>query len=256
MLKTLFATTALASMMAWGVSAQTDPAADEAENPPVMENQVDGTAPEMPDAAETAPIEPDTADTEMAPADSEMTPESDTADTEMAPADSEMSPESDTADTEMAPADSEMLPESDAADTEMAPADTMAPESDTADTEMAPADSEMAQDPATMPPLEEGWSQVDMATVSADTLIGTDIRTYDQDDIAAVEDVLMTPDGQVESVVARFGGFLGFGENTVLLSMDEINVVQDADGNMAVLTDLTPEALKDRPEYEAEEEAS
>jgi hypothetical protein len=107
-----------------------------------------------------------------------------------------------------------------------------------------------------MPPLEEGWSQVDMATVSADTLIGTDIRTYDQEDIAAVEDVLMTPDGQVESVVARFGGFLGFGENTVLLSMDEINVVQDADGNMAVLTDLTPEALKDRPEYEAEEEAS
>ena len=67
-------------------------------------------------------------------------------------------------------------------------------------------------------PLPEGWTPVDLATVSPDTLIGADIRTYDQDTVAAVEDVLMSPDGKVESVVARFGGFLGFGETTVLLT--------------------------------------
>ena len=70
--------------------------------------------------------------------------------------------------------------------------------------------------PAPTPGPEEGWTTVDLATISADTLIGTDIRTYDQETVASVEDVLMTPDGQVENVVARFGGFLGFGETTVL----------------------------------------
>ena len=131
----------------------------------------------------------------------------------------------------------------------------MVPE--TADTEMAPADTEadtqMAEPAAPALPLDEGWSQVDVATISADMLIGTDIRTYDQETVAAIEDVLMTADGKVESVVARFGGFLGFGENTVLLTMDEISVVKDADENVVVLTNLTPEALKDRPEYVPED---
>ena len=201
MLKTLLATTAIATMMSWSVQAQNAPAAeDQNASPPMIENHMDG---------DTAP-----ADEGVAPAADEST------DSQMAPA------EPDTADSQMAPA-----------------------EPDTADTEIAPA-TDMAQQPA----APEGWSPVDMATISADTLIGTDIRTYDQDTVASVEDVLMTADGQVESVVARFGGFLGFGENTVLLNMDEISVVKDADGNVAVLTNLTPEALKDRPEYTPDEQ--
>ena len=52
-------------------------------------------------------------------------------------------------------------------------------------------------------------------------------------------------------MVARFGGFLGFGETTVLLTLDEIAVVRDADENVFVLTNLTPEGLKGRPEYTA-----
>jgi len=119
----------------------------------------------------------------------------------------------------------------------------------TADTGAEPAPEVMAEDSGAGPVLEEGWSTVDAATISADTLIGKDIRTYEQETVAAVDDVLLTPDGQVESVVARFGGFLGFGETTVLLTMDEIDVVRDADENVFVLTDLTPEAIKDRPEY-------
>ncbi len=108
----------------------------------------------------------------------------------------------------------------------------------------------MAEDPAAAgPALDEGWATVDVATISADTLIGRDILTYDRESVAEVDDVLLTPDGQVESVVARFGGFLGFGETTVLLAMDEIDVVKDADENVVVLTDLTPEAIRDRPEY-------
>ena len=104
--------------------------------------------------------------------------------------------------------------------------------------------------------LPEGWAPVDLATVSPDTLIGADIRTYDGDTVAAVEDVLMSAEGKVESVVARFGGFLGFGETRVLLTPDEIAVV-DGRGRERRRPDQPrpPDELKARPEYTAPEGA-
>jgi hypothetical protein len=251
MLKTLFATTALASVIAWGAQAQS-------QTEPETEPPVNQMAPAADEDAGAAPMEADTADTEMAPADAGT-------DTEMAQPEAPAAPE---ADTEMAQPEAPAAPE---ADTDMAQPETPPePDTDVAQPETAPAtgtDTEMAEpeapataEPATemaepaTPPLDEGWSQVDVATISADTLIGTDIRTYDQETVASVEDVMMTADGMVEGVVARFGGFLGFGENTVLLNMDEVSVVQDADGNVVVLTNLTPDALKDRPEYVPEDQ--
>jgi hypothetical protein len=155
----------------------------------------------------------------------------------------------------------DVLPQ--AADTPTAPEGGMAaepvqPEGEMAAEPMEPAGGMAAEPPAapaTVPgaPMPEGWSPVDVATISADALIGTGIRTYDQQDIAEVQDVLLDPNGQVENIVARFGGFLGFGETTVLLTMDEINVAQAADGHTVVLTDLTPEGLEGRPEYVAPE---
>ena len=53
--------------------------------------------------------------------------------------------------------------------------------------------------------------------------------------------------------MAQFGGFLGFGSNTVLLTMDEIEVLQDEAGNIVVQTSLTPESLEGRPDYQAHE---
>ena len=56
----------------------------------------------------------------------------------------------------------------------------------------------MAQAPATAPmdaapPLKEGWTTVDVSTVSADDLIGFDIQTYDQETVASIKDVLLDP---------------------------------------------------------------
>jgi hypothetical protein len=116
-----------------------------------------------------------------------------------------------------------------------------------------PADAAPAATaPGSGPELEEAWSELDAATVSVDSLIGTEIRTYDQETIAAVQDVVLSPDGRIENVVARFGGVLGFGETTVLLGIDEITVVKGADEEVFVLTDLTPEVLQERPVYEPE----
>ena len=123
----------------------------------------------------------------------------------------------------------------------------MAPAVDTAEEPAAPG----AMDPAVtdagpvLTPVETG-------DISADTLIGATIQTLDGENIAAVEDVLVSADGVVENLVAQFGGFLGFGSNKVLLTMDEIEVMQDEAGSFVVQTALTPELLEGRPEYQAE----
>ena len=116
-----------------------------------------------------------------------------------------------------------------------------------------PVAAQMADETPPPAPLPDGWTPVDLASVSADTLIGADIRTHDNDTVASVEDVLMSAEGEVDNLVARFGGLLGFGETQVLLAPEEFTVATDADGNVAVMTGLTPEELKGRPEYTAPE---
>lgn len=103
-----------------------------------------------------------------------------------------------------------------------------------------------------MAPAEE-LTPVATADISADKLIGATIETRGGDAVAEVTDVLMTADGTVESYVAQFGGFLGFGSNEVLLTPDEIEVLQDQSGAFVARTDLTPEALEGRPAYEAKQ---
>ena len=72
----------------------------------------------------------------------------------------------------------------------------------------------------------------------------------DGQNVAEVEDVLFTPDGAVESLVVQFGGFLGFGSNKVLLTLDEVEMLRDESGTLILHTSLTPESLEGRPVYE------
>jgi hypothetical protein len=177
MLKTLFASTALASVLALGAYAQqaADPAADPAPMPPATD--APATPEVMPDTAQETPMAPDT----------------ETAD-------------------------------------------------DPATSPMAPQDPVVGEAPMLTPVAPD--------QISAETLIGANIQTMNGEDIAQVEDVILTPDGVVENIAAQFGGFLGFGSNTVLLTMDEIEVLQDEAGNIVVHTALTPEALEGRPDYQ------
>jgi len=198
MLKHILASTALATLLAGGVYAQTDPPA------PAADPGADAAAPLVPGADATIdplaePAPPDVVQ------DDSVTPD---------------------------PA----MP--DLAD----------------DPAAAPADPLTAQDPAMAPadPMaaEVEWAPVDLATFSTDRLIGANVVTANDETIATIEDVLINDDGTVENVVAKFGGFLGFGANRVLLTMDEIEVMQDANENLLVRSNLTPESIEARPVYE------
>ena len=138
------------------------------------------------------------------------------------------------------------MPEADSA------ADVIAPEAPATDTAQEPAAPGAAPlDPA-VADVAPVLTPVATADISADALIGATIQTMDGENIASVEDVLVSADGAVEHVVAQFGGFLGFGSNKVLLTMDEIEVMQDEAGGFVVQTALTPESLEGRPDYQAE----
>jgi hypothetical protein len=257
MLKTLLATSAVAALAAFGVQAQDAPAAGEQPIPPRVEGEMAPDSPMVEDteAEGAAPAESVAEDPAAKPPADTMAEDPATeapADT-MAEDPAVTTPADTMAEDPATETPADTMAEDPAAP---APADTMAedpavtPPADTMAEDPAatpPADT-MAEDPAV--PLEDGWSEVDVATISTDSLIGADIRTYDQETVASIQDVLLSPDGQAESVVARFGGFLGFGETTVLVTMEELTVVKDADENLFVLTNLTPEALKDRPVYE------
>ena len=195
MRSTLLATTAVASMLAFGAAAQ------EAADPAVPAAPMDAPAVEAP--ADAMPAEP-------------AMPEADAAADVTAP-------EAPATETAQEPA---------------APLDPAAPGA-------APMDPAVAD-------VDRVLTPVQTTDISADALIGTTIQTMDGENIAEVEDVLVSADGAVEHVVAQFGGFLGFGSNKVLLTMDEIEVMQDEAGIFVVQTALTPESLEGRPEYQAE----
>lgn len=122
-----------------------------------------------------------------------------------------------------------------------------AAETDPADPMVADTDPMMEREGY---PLDEGWERVDVTGLSADELIGEDIVNMDDETIATIDDILVTDTGEVESIVARFGGFLGFGADRVLLTMDEIDVIRDENDNLVVRSNLTPEEIEGRPEYE------
>ena len=175
----------------------------------------------------------------------------DPAATEQAPA--EVMPEA--TDPAEAPATAqEVEPMEDPALAEPAePADPLAPEDPAVAEPAEPVDPLAPEDPAVATGegvTEEVWTQVDDAAVSADTLIGADIQTMEEEQIATVNDVLLTPDGGIENIVAEFGGFLGFGAKTVLLTMDDVDVYQNESGTFVLRSSLTPEMLESMPDYE------
>lgn len=49
----------------------------------------------------------------------------------------------------------------------------------------------------------------------------------DWDDLGEINDVILTREGEVEAVLVDIGGFLGMGENTVAVNMDQIRMVSD-----------------------------
>ncbi len=252
MMKSILASTAAAALLAGGAFAQTEPAVETAPDSEVLEQHSDDaaagttTAPVVaddtmaPDAEEPAMAGEDAAE----PADPMMTQDAPATgdDSGADPMMTEDATETEPMATEDA-AEVEPMVTEDATEAEDGAVDPMMTEGDAPAADPMMADEGMMSEDAT-----EG--AINISEVSADRLMGASITTMDGESIASVEDVIITDDGQVESLVAQFGGFLGFGSNQVLLTPDEVTLLEGEDGALMVQTNLTPESIEDRPAYE------
>jgi hypothetical protein len=100
-------------------------------------------------------------------------------------------------------------------------------------------------------------------TVLSRDLIGQTVTAADNTKIGNISDLLLSKDGKtVEGFVIGVGGFLGIGERSVALKMDQLKVTPAADGTVKLTADLKKDdlanapAFKSRRDIEAEKRAS
>jgi hypothetical protein len=100
-------------------------------------------------------------------------------------------------------------------------------------------------------------------TVLSRDLIGQTVLAPNNAKIGSISDLLLSKDGKtVEGFVVGIGGFLGIGERSVALKMDQLKITPAADGTVKLVADLKREelanapAFKSRKDIEAEKRAA
>jgi PRC-barrel domain len=100
-------------------------------------------------------------------------------------------------------------------------------------------------------------------TILAKDFIGQTVLAPDNSKIGNVSDLLLSKDGKsVEGFIVGVGGFLGIGERSVALKMDQLQIMPGADGTLKLVTNLKREelanapAFKSRKDIEAEKRAA
>jgi sporulation protein YlmC with PRC-barrel domain len=124
-----------------------------------------------------------------------------------------------------------------------APADPMAP---AADQQMADAQQPMTQEGVSPDTLQT----VDVATLTAEELIGTEVAGPNNENIGVVGDVALTAEGQVDALIVDVGGFLGIGAKPVAVGFDNLDIRADANGDLFVWIQATREQLETLPAYD------
>ena len=109
-----------------------------------------------------------------------------------------------------------------------------------ASTTMVEGDTEMAAVAEV-----EGFAPVDMGSVSQEQLVGVEVYSNQNENVGEIGEVM------ADGAIVEVGGFLGLGEKQVLLPLDDLSLMADADGQMRVYVNASEEMLEQMPEYEA-----
>lgn len=83
----------------------------------------------------------------------------------------------------------------------------------------------------------------------ASRMIGATIRNANNESIGDINDLVLDQNGRVKAVIAGVGGFLGIGEQRVMLGYDQMQFSKDANGRLVVQSQFTREQLKGLPAW-------
>jgi len=87
--------------------------------------------------------------------------------------------------------------------------------------------------------------------LSVEDLMDRDVVDVAGEHIGEVDDLLIGPDDTVTQAIVDVGGFLGIGEKTVAIDLNELQIEQGAGG--ALMVDITREQAEALPEYEEDD---
>lgn len=88
------------------------------------------------------------------------------------------------------------------------------------------------------------------ADINSETVISADGEA-EWDDIGEINEIVLTREGSVQSVIVGVGGFVGIGERDVAIDMGQLKFVRE-DGNDAdffLVVNASAAGVKDAPEY-------
>jgi len=93
--------------------------------------------------------------------------------------------------------------------------------------------------------VEDESLMVQPFNLSVDAIEDMDLVGPNGDEIGDVEEVLADASGQPSGIAAEVGGFLGIGDKTVVIDLDQVRVE-----NERLVTSLTKEQLEALPEWD------
>lgn len=108
--------------------------------------------------------------------------------------------------------------------------------------EVTPSTGVTVQGNAAMPGVGVGQ-------LGAEELVGRDVIDPEGNDVGEVADLILGADQKITHVLVGVGGFLGIGERTVAIQLDELSVDTSNDDHDLV-TRMTKEQLEALPAYE------
>lgn len=113
---------------------------------------------------------------------------------------------------------------------------------------VAPAMAQTATDTAGSSTLEF-ISGPSADEVRASRWIGASVKNKANETIGDVNDLVLSPSGQIQAVVLGVGGFVGLAEKHVAVKLADTQVRKEEDGSQVVIVDTTKEALQAAPEF-------
>jgi sporulation protein YlmC with PRC-barrel domain len=88
----------------------------------------------------------------------------------------------------------------------------------------------------------------------ASTPLGTQVYNSENQSLGEINDVVLTADGQLKTVVIGVGGFLGIAERDIAVPWETLGVSREEDQDLVLRLDVSREQLENAPEFESVEE--
>ena len=85
------------------------------------------------------------------------------------------------------------------------------------------------------------------ATLTAEDLIGADLRNMNGKDLGSVDDLVMGKNGAMSYLIVSHGGFLGIGDKQIAVPFESAKISQDGD---VVYINATEESLEKAPSFD------